>query len=111
MNASVKLIEQVIPSTVSIHVTVPHHHHSAPILGTERMGSGVVIDPAGYILTVNYIVIGAATVKVSLLDNSQHTAEVVAQDFPSGIAVIKIASSGFPAVPLYTAAEIGRAHV
>ena len=57
MNASVKLIEQVIPSTVSIQVTVPQHHHSAALLGPERMGSGALVDPEGYILTVNYIVI------------------------------------------------------
>jgi len=39
VNASVKLIEQVIPSTVGISVTVPQQHPSASILGTERMGS------------------------------------------------------------------------
>lgn len=106
MNASVKLIEQVIPSTVGIHVTVPPHHRSAPILGTERMGSGAVIDPAGYILTVNYIVIGASTVRVSLLDNTQYDAEIAAQDFASSIAVLKITNSGFPAVPLRSADEL-----
>ena len=106
MNASVKLIEQVIPSTVGISVTVPQQHPSASILGTERMGSGALIDPAGYILTVNYVVIGAATVRVSLLDNNQHDAEVAAQDFASGIAVLKITSSGFPVVPLRSATEL-----
>ena len=106
MNASVKLIEQVIPSTVGISVTVPQQHPSASILGTERMGSGALIDPAGYILTVNYVVIGAATVRVSLLDNNQHDAEVAAQDFASGIAVLKITSSGFPVVPLRSATDL-----
>lgn len=106
MNASVKLIEQVVPSTVSIHVTVPQHHHSAPLLGPERMGSGTIVDPNGYILTVNYIIIGASTVKVSLFDNSQADAEVVAQDFASGMGVIKIPSSGFPTVPLRSSQEL-----
>jgi S1-C subfamily serine protease len=106
VNASVKLIEQVVPSTVGIYVVVPPHHPSAPLLGTERLGSGVIVDPAGYILTVNYIVIGASRVRVGLLDNSQHDAEVIAQDFASNIAVIKIASSGFPAVPLRASTEL-----
>jgi S1-C subfamily serine protease len=100
VNASIKLIEQVIPSTVSIHVTVPQHHPSAQILDTERMGSGAVIDATGLILTVNYIVIGASTIQVSLLDSSQHEAEVVAQDFASGIAVLKVPVAGLPALPL-----------
>ena len=106
MNASVKLIEQVVPSTVSIHVAVPQHHHSAQLLGPERMGSGTIIDPDGYILTVNYIVIGASAVKVFLLDNTQVEGEVVAQDFASGIAVIKIPQTGFPAAPLRSSAEV-----
>ena len=80
VNASVKLIEQVTPSTVAIHVTVPPQHPSASVLGTERMGSGAIIDPAGYILTVNYIAIGASTVQVTLLDDSQHEAEIAAYE-------------------------------
>lgn len=106
MNASIKLIEQAIPSTVSIHVTVPRSHPSAQILDTERMGSGAIIDPAGYILTVNYIVIGAATTRVSLIDGSQHEAEIVAQDFASGIAVLKAPIAGLPALPLRSSASL-----
>jgi len=106
VNASVKLIEQVTPATVAIQVEVPQHHHSAPILGTERMGSGAIIDPAGYILTVNYVVIGASTIQVTLLDDSQYNAEIVAQDFTSGIAVLKIAGGRFPSVPLHSSADL-----
>lgn len=106
MNASIKLIEQVLPSTVGIQVTAPQNHRSAPLLGTERMGSGVVIDSAGYILTVNYIVIGAATARVSPLDNSQYDAEIVAQDFASGIAVLKVPGLNLPAVPLHSSADL-----
>ena len=106
MNASVKLIEQVIPSTVSIQATVPQQHHSAMLLGTERMGSGAIIDANGYILTVNYIVIGASSVQVSLLDNTQYDGEVVAQDFFSGTAVLKIPATGLPALPLRSSSAL-----
>ena len=106
MNASVKLIEQVIPSTVAIRVTVPPQHKSAQLLGTERMGSGAVIDTDGYILTVNYIVIGASSVKVSMADNTQLDAEVIAQDFGSGIAVLKVSRIGFPPLPLQSSAGL-----
>jgi S1-C subfamily serine protease len=106
VNASVKLIEQVTPSTVAIHVTVPQHHPSAVALGTERMGSGAIVDPAGYILTVNYIAIGASTIQVTLLDDNQYEAEIAAQDFASGIAVLKIPEGRFPAVPLRSSAGL-----
>lgn len=106
MNASVKLIEQVVPSTVGIHALVPPGHSSAPLLGTERMGSGAITGPDGYILTVNYIVIGAAKIQVGMLDNEQYDAEVVAQDFVSGLAVLKIPHSGFPSVQLRSSLEL-----
>jgi S1-C subfamily serine protease len=100
VNASVKLIEQVLPATVSIHTTVPQQHPSAMLLGSERMGSGAVVSAEGYILTVNYIVIGATSLQVTLLDNTQYDAEIVAQDFASGTAVLKVAANGIPSVPL-----------
>ena len=106
MNASVKLIEQVLPATVSIHTTVPQQHPSAMLLGTERMGSGTVISSDGYILTVNYIVIGATSLQVNLLDNTQYDAEIAAQDFASGTAVLKVAANGIPSVPLHPSGDL-----
>ena len=35
-------------------------------MGDERMGTGDVVDPAGLILTVNYVVMGAETMQVTL---------------------------------------------
>ena len=110
MNASVKLIEQVVPSTVGIHAIVPPRHPSAALLGTERMGSGAVVDSAGHILTVNYIVIGASKVQVGLLDNNQYEAEVVAQDFVNGIAVLKVAQGSVPPVQLHSSSELQPGH-
>ncbi len=98
MNASVKLIELVLPATVSLKALVPEEHPSAPILGTERFGSGVVIDPAGLILTVNYVVLGARSVEVALLDGTSVEAGVAAQDFASGIAVLDMQTKGLAAL-------------
>lgn len=98
MNASVKLIELVLPATVALKATVPEQHASARLLGTERHGSGVVIDPAGIILTVNYVVMGARTVEVTLLDNTTVEGRVVAQDYASGIAVVDMGAKGLSAL-------------
>ena len=40
------------------------------LLGTERMGSGTLIDPNGLILTVNYVVLGAREVSFTVLSMS-----------------------------------------
>ncbi|MBI3783259.1 MAG: serine protease [Deltaproteobacteria bacterium] len=90
MNASVKLLEKVLPSTVALHTQIRDDHPSAQILGTERQGSGVIVDPAGLILTVNYVVMGGSDIRVSLLGRSAQPGRVVAQDFASGLALVAI---------------------
>jgi S1-C subfamily serine protease len=98
MNASVRLLERTLPSSVTLRATIPESHPSAQILGAERMGSGIFVDAAGLILTVNYVVLGADSVEVTLVDETTHEAQVVAQDFHSGLALVRIEQKGQPAV-------------
>ena len=100
MNAAVGLIERILPSTVHLQAQIPDAHPSARILGTERMGSGMVVDPDGLVLTVNYVVLGAEHVKVTLLDQRSYVAEVVRHDFASGLALVRIPEQRLPALSL-----------
>jgi len=100
MNASVHLLEETLPATVHLQVTVPDSHPSAAVLGTERAGSGVFIDHHGLILTVNYIVLGGRDVRVTLFDGRELPGEVVAQDFASGIALVQVVGDEFTALPV-----------
>jgi S1-C subfamily serine protease len=106
VNANVRLIEQVLPATVHIRASIPATHPSANLLGTERMGSGTVVDADGLILTVNYVVLGAEQVTVTLTDQRTCAAELVRQDFSSGLAVLRIPEQKLPAVTLSGAAEL-----
>jgi S1-C subfamily serine protease len=106
MNASVKLIELVLPATVALKTEVPEDHPSAQILGTQRLGTGVVIDPAGLILTVNYVVLGARALEVTLLDDTRAAGKVVAQDFPTGIAVVEIDATPLAALRLCKSIDV-----
>lgn len=90
MNASIKLLQSVLPTSVGLRVKIPTSHPSAQILGTDRMGSGTLVDPSGIVLTVNYVTLGADVIEVTLLDETRHSGHVVAQDFFSGLAAIKI---------------------
>jgi len=94
MDASVELIKRLLPSVVNIHTGVPDKHPSAPILGTERMGSGIIIDSNGLILTVNYVVMGAEKIQVSLSRGRRLRGELVAQDFDVGLALLRVKSRG-----------------
>jgi S1-C subfamily serine protease len=100
MNAAVTLLERALPATVSLRVQIPATHPSASILGTERNGSGTVVDPSGLILTVNYIVLGAAQIDVTLFDGTVRPGTLAAQDFATGIALVRVAGDPLPAVRL-----------
>jgi S1-C subfamily serine protease len=102
VDASVEFVKALLPSIVYIHATVPRQHPSARILGEERMGSGVVVDGAGLILTVSYVVMGASVVDVVPLKGRHARAEVVAQDFEVGLALLRVKRQGLTPVLLGT---------
>jgi S1-C subfamily serine protease len=106
VNASVKLIQLVVPATVALRSEIAESHPSAQILGTERLGTGVCIDDAGLILTVNYVVLGARSVEVSLLDDTRLEGKVAAQDFATGLAVIDVGRPPLAALPLGASREL-----
>jgi len=60
------------------------------------MGSGTIVDPEGYILTVHYITLGADSITVTLTDGDQLPGELAAQDFETGLALVKIPGQQFP---------------
>jgi S1-C subfamily serine protease len=100
VDASVEFVKSLLPSIVNIHTTVPRQHPSTRILGDERMGSGVVVDGAGLVLTVNYVVMGASVIDVAPLKGRRTRAEVVAQDFEVGLALLRVKRQGLPPAPL-----------
>jgi S1-C subfamily serine protease len=54
------------------------------------LGSGVVFDKAGYILTNNHVVEGATALDVELSDGSRVDATLVGRDPSNDVAVVKI---------------------
>jgi serine protease Do len=65
---------------------------------TEReqsLGSGVIINPDGYILTNNHVVEHGSDIKV-FWNNKQFTGKVVGTDAQTDIAVVKIDATGLP---------------
>lgn len=96
MDASVELVKQLLQSVVYIHTEIASAHPSTRILGDERMGTGTVIDSAGLILTVNYVVMGGKTIEVTFSRGRSQRAELIAQDFDVGLAVLKVKRHGAP---------------
>lgn len=96
MNGHIGLIHAILPATVSLNVQIPETHPSARNLGSERVGSGTIIEPDGYILTVHYVTVGASSIVVTLADGEQHPAQIIAQDQETGLSLLKISARGLP---------------
>jgi Do/DeqQ family serine protease len=64
------------------------------------LGSGVIVNNDGYILTNHHVIDGADRVRVELVDRRMFDAKVVGSDEASDLAVLKIDASNLPAVPL-----------
>ena len=68
----------------------------------RSLGSGVLVDPAGLIVTNNHVIEGADQVKVSLADKREFEADMVLKDSRSDLAVLRIRAQNerFPALEL-----------
>lgn len=64
------------------------------------MGSGVIVESSGTILTNNHVVEGATKVRIELQDRRIFTARIVGKDAPSDLAVLKIEAANLPVLPL-----------
>jgi S1-C subfamily serine protease len=106
VNDHLKFLEHVVPAVVSIRSVTPQRHPSARILGTERTGSGAVIDAEGHILTVGYVVMGARTIEITLPDQQQYPATLLFQDFESGMAILQTPARDLPTVSLGRSAAL-----
>jgi S1-C subfamily serine protease len=100
VNAHIGLIHTILPATVDLSVTIPESHPSARNLGSERAGSGTIVDPDGYILTVHYVTIGASAITVTLPDGEQYPGRVAAQDQETGLSLVKIPARDLPCLKL-----------
>ncbi|MCW2245901.1 serine protease Do [Azospirillum fermentarium] len=65
----------------------------APRGGGTSLGSGFIIDPAGYVVTNNHVIDGANAVTVTLNDGTDLTAQVVGRDDKTDLALLKVSSS------------------
>ena len=75
---------------VGIKAEVPASARTARILGTERIGSGIVIDGTGLILTIGYLILEADGAIVTGAGGKQVPATVVAYDHDSGFGLLRI---------------------
>jgi Do/DeqQ family serine protease len=68
----------------------------------RSLGSGVIVDASGLVVTNNHVIEGADEVKVALADKREFEAELVLKDARSDLAVLRLKGGHeqFPAIEL-----------
>ncbi|MCS6811570.1 MAG: trypsin-like peptidase domain-containing protein [Tepidimonas sp.] len=64
------------------------------------LGSGVIVSPAGYILTNNHVIEGADEIVVQLSDGRQSRAQVIGTDPDTDLAVLRVTLTDLPVIVL-----------
>lgn len=61
---------------------------------TSSLGSGVIVDPSGIVVTNNHVIKDASTIKVVLADKREFEAEIVLKDERTDLAILRINPDG-----------------
>ncbi|MFO1320810.1 MAG: S1C family serine protease [Burkholderiales bacterium] len=81
-------LQAAFDAVVKVHSEIPEDAFTAGILGTERVGSGVVIREDGLVLTIGYLVTEAESVWLTFNDGSTMAAYPLAYDFSTGFGLL-----------------------
>ncbi|MDX1943780.1 MAG: trypsin-like peptidase domain-containing protein [Pirellulaceae bacterium] len=108
----VKAVNAVAQSVVNIHGRKTVRAENASLGGdslrqVNGMGTGIVIDARGYILTNYHVVEGVSNIQVSLHDERAAIARLVAHDPKTDLAIIKIeAKDPLPVIRFGTSCDL-----
>jgi serine protease Do len=72
----------------------------------RSMGSGFIINPAGYIVTNNHVVEGATEIRVKIDDGRELPGKVVGRDPKTDLALLKVEATGLPVIPLGDSSQL-----
>ncbi len=67
---------------------------------TEGIGSGIIFDPNGWILTNRHVVAGANKLTVELKDGTKYEGKSYGVDTLTDLAIVKVEATGLPAATI-----------
>ena len=88
-SASAETLAEQLAAVVRVHTVVPAEARTAVALGREREGNGIVIDQAGLILTIGYLMVEATGIEITSLDGRTVPAQAIAYDHESGFGLLR----------------------
>jgi len=113
---TVLAIHRASPAVVNIHGQKTVRSTAAGMAGANApdsfrqvngMGTGVVIDPRGYVITNYHVVEDVQEIRVTLHDGQQTTAQLIASRIRNDLALIKVnARDPLPTIPRGTSSDL-----
>ncbi|AMV20051.1 trypsin-like peptidase domain-containing protein [Planctomyces sp. SH-PL14] len=109
----VQQLQQICPSTVNIHTEKRQKLdvmlNLSPSKGSRvnGMGTGIILDERGYIVTNHHVVQDVESLRVTLWNKESYDAQVVRTDKQNDLAIIKITPrSPLPVAPFGTSSDL-----
>lgn len=99
MDGLVALPRSAAAAIVHLKSQIPAAHPSASMLGEERLGAGVAVEP-DRVLTAHYLVMGAARIHLTGVDGRERAVTRVALDHETGLALLCLAGEPLPVTRL-----------
>ena len=88
--AAEQTAEEILKAIVKVRAVIHADAVTAQSLGTEREGNGVLIDSAGHILTIGYIILESKTIDVTWPDGQVSAAVFVGYDYDTGFGLLRV---------------------
>ena len=92
--STVDVVRQLTPSVVHVLTIPPTTGMDNPASPGIGVGTGIILQSDGYVLTNNHLIEGAESVVITLHNGESYTARVIGGDFNPDVAVVKIEAEG-----------------
>ena len=90
--AELPKLDELLSGVVRIKTFINPEGRTVATLGTQRTGSGVVIDGSGLVVTIGYLMVEAHSAELITQDGRTVRAEVLGYDHDTGFGLLKAAA-------------------
>jgi serine protease Do len=96
------IVKEITPSVVAVHTEVTAYDIFLQPIPSQGVGTGIIIDGNGYIVTNNHVIDGAKSVTVITNDGRSYDAVKVNGDPFTDLAVIQIDAKNLPIAEIWS---------